>query len=647
MTPTRAGSTSSTKKDPEKDQQTTTEAGSGNNTHNFDALPPVPMKAFAKLPGWKALRSMRTAIWLLLALAIATFIPTWVPQRITNQTKVQEFAEDHPSWFQAFDRLRLFDVFDSWWYIGIYGTLLFVLVNCLVPRTRNFFRQQKQAFATPRERKQFPSLPCHVEMQVPLSPEETVSLLKKTLRSHRFRQGNLNTRGQWVAEKGHLREGGSLVFHWSFFVLLLGMFFTRAFGFEGQVLLVEGEHWVDAPVNYDYYNPGRFFGPEDHRGFEIAHDSFEVRFFENGGPADFVSTVRVFDDTNNNAQGEKSQVLQKEIRVNNPLDYRGMKFYQISWGWAIRVTIDDQNGKPLFDDWVPLFPGGARNTWTGVVKLPSLSPQVGMELFFFPDALLLGEEEAADLRGDFAGGENLLIRLFARPGPPTIGDAVLLAGEYAGDLGQNTLFQTVYDLRTENMEGPLEYGLARLSNTGYRFADGLSLHAPEIRHYSVLRVKRDPGLWTVLIAAVLLMFGLTASLYISRRRLWVWVRPVEPDPSDTNTATAASGTDTKETAAPRTPPPNHNSTPSQSGEKPTATATESTTMSPASPLSQRNDVLSQQHATEAAAPRTPQTMVTLGGLAYQRKDAFETEFTRLVKDLQAKLRSNQAHGNNT
>jgi cytochrome c biogenesis protein len=50
---------------------------------------------------------------------------------------------------------------------------------------------------------------------------------------------------------------------------------------------------------------------------------------------------------------------------------------------------------------------------------------------------------------------------------------------------------------------------------------GIEVAFPELREYTQLLVKRDPGLWIMLAAALLLVAGLLPGLYSSRRRLWV------------------------------------------------------------------------------------------------------------------------------
>ena len=46
-----------------------------------------------------------------------------------------------------------------------------------------------------------------------------------------------------------------------------------------------------------------------------------------------------------------------------------------------------------------------------------------------------------------------------------------------------------------------------------------------LRQYTVLQVSRDRGVKILAVAAVLILVGLLASLYTSRRRVWVRARP--------------------------------------------------------------------------------------------------------------------------
>ena len=62
---------------------------------------------------WRQLTSMRTALILLLLLAIGSIPGSLIPQRDQDQMKVARFIQDHPVISQWYERLSLFDVFGS------------------------------------------------------------------------------------------------------------------------------------------------------------------------------------------------------------------------------------------------------------------------------------------------------------------------------------------------------------------------------------------------------------------------------------------------------------------------------------------------------------------------------------------------------
>jgi len=485
---------------------------------SFTELPPTPMRAFQRLGGWRVLRSMRTAIYLLIALTAATLVPTFVPQRINNAQKVLEIRRTHPYWYSVGERLKVFDVFTSPWYMAIWVSLLVVLFLCLLPRTAAFFRQWRRALAEPHSGA-LPNLPHVTEWQTSLSPGDAARAARRTLRRRRWRQGRANPSGQYVAEKGALREAGSLLFHWSLFLLIIGLAVSRFLGFAGQAVIVEGKEWVEAPINFDSWRNKGSLGDSAHRGFTVALDSFVVDDPQTDAPQDFVSTVRVIDGGR--------EVAEKRIAPNDPLNYRGVKMYQLSFGWAAQIRVVDADGRTVFDDFVILRPEGPRGSWTGVVKVPSLQPQAGLAVYLFPTAEQITPSQAEALGEDELGPRVLLRN---RPGAPMADNPAILFREWRGDLGLEAGPQSVYNLDTAAMT-ETDAGLVTLDSNGFTLEDGLRVEFPELRHYSVFDVKRDPGLAFVLVSAVLLLLGLVGALYSRRRRLWVWVRPA-PEGAD-------------------------------------------------------------------------------------------------------------------
>jgi len=85
---------------------------------------------------WRQLTSMRTALFLLLLLAIGAVPGSVWPQRNIDAGRVADYLARHESTGPWLDRLGFFDVYSSPWFAAIYLLLFVSLVGCVVPRSR-------------------------------------------------------------------------------------------------------------------------------------------------------------------------------------------------------------------------------------------------------------------------------------------------------------------------------------------------------------------------------------------------------------------------------------------------------------------------------------------------------------------------------
>src|SRR4249920_3051673 len=88
---------------------------------------------------WRQLTSMRTALFLLLLLALAAVPGSLVPQRTSDPNGVLQFEQNDPETFKVLDSLGLFSTFASPWFSAIYLLLFISLVGCIIPRTKHHF----------------------------------------------------------------------------------------------------------------------------------------------------------------------------------------------------------------------------------------------------------------------------------------------------------------------------------------------------------------------------------------------------------------------------------------------------------------------------------------------------------------------------
>jgi len=466
---------------------------------------PGPVQTLGLL--WRRLRKMSTALILLFALAAASVIATFIPQQPLIPSTVAQWlsgeAGPGSAVARAFDWLGLFNVFGSWWFTTLVVLLFTSLTGCLIPRWRGFLRLVRKP---PPAGRSLDRLSERREFFTAASPDEALALAASTLRGYRHRRvaaaDTASGNQQLAAQRGHAREGASLVFHTAFYLLLAGVIIGKVFGFEGQVNLPEGEAFADTRIAYDLAEPGRLFGLDDHRGFVVELEDFDVSYFPNFTPKDFVSRVRVL---------EGGEVVREGVtRVNHPFVHDGMKLYQLRFGMAPRIIVR-AGATVLFDEKVMLSDAGG-GVWTGAAKVSlggrnadgEAGPQIALDLVFLPDAAVTDrgvpftrspEPKNPRLIGELYVGQDLGLdqpiaaSSFNRAGGQVVGDPAVLAPGSSVDMANGNL----------------------------------TVEFAELKMWSGFQVTHAPGRWILLFAAILLLAGLIPSLHSYRRRVWVEV----------------------------------------------------------------------------------------------------------------------------
>jgi len=439
--------------------------------------------------GWREFRSMRTALVLLFFIASGAIFGSLFPQRNISPQRVAQYFGDHPKVAPLLDRLGLFDVFGSPWFMAIYLALLTALVACLIPRIRTFTRIVRARPPAPRP--QLDRYRNAAAFTVPVPPERAVAATRKVLRRRRFRVTSYGD-GELAAEKGYLREGGSLVFHVSFLLLLIGLAYGKGFGYRGQLTLVEGQSLANTRIAYDAFTPGRFFGSGSLAPFSLRLDRFANTFYDNGTPREYASWVTASSLDGRRVGGQK-------ITVNHPMTVDGVRVFQSDYGYAPVVTVRDAAGHVLADDPVLSERAPASEVSTGAIKLPQLNPQVGLQLTFFTGLEVSGNQFYND---------------------PRLVDPVLVILPYQGDLRADQA-QSVFSLDTTGLRMVGGQPLVLPLGKSGKLANGMRVSFTGLKHYAVLTLTRDPGVPVMATAGTLILLGLIPSLYVTRRRVWL------------------------------------------------------------------------------------------------------------------------------
>src|SRR4030095_8953474 len=132
---------------------------------------------------WREYRSMRTALVLLVVLAAASVLGSLFPQEGLSPQRVDQYFADHPALAPVLERLGLFDVFGSAWYMAIYVALLGALVACLVPRTRALVRVLR---SRPPRGGDLSRYRTRATFSTAAAPEDAMAAARRGLDLHRY-----------------------------------------------------------------------------------------------------------------------------------------------------------------------------------------------------------------------------------------------------------------------------------------------------------------------------------------------------------------------------------------------------------------------------------------------------------------------------
>ncbi|MFY0409699.1 cytochrome c biogenesis protein ResB [Solicola sp. PLA-1-18] len=457
---------------------------------------------------WRQLTSMRTALFLLLLLAVAAIPGSLVPQRGVDAQALERYQIQHPDLAPVLDRLGFFSVYTSPWFSAVYLLLMVSLVGCILPRTLVYLRALRAR--PPKAPRNLERLPESRRYETDAAEDEVVAHARKVLGRGRARVDVVGSEVR--AESGYLREAGNLVFHVCLVVVLVSVAAGGLLGYRGSAIVVdEGGGFSNDLTQYDEFSAGALFDTDTLPPFSLTLDDFRARFQlsgpQRGAPREFEALGRY---TERPGAAEKPF----DIQVNHPLDIDGTSVFIVGQGYAPVIKVTDGDGKVAFDGAVPFLPEDGTYTSTGVVKVPDAGPeQLGFQGFFLPTAISVGDD-AAPISA-FPGAANPNLGLFA----------------YYGDLGlddgdpQSVFILDKDDLtQMTNADGtPFRINLSQGQVTDLPDGRG-SVEFVGLRQFVKFQFSSSPGLQIPLWATSIGVLGLIMSLSIRPRRTWLRTR---------------------------------------------------------------------------------------------------------------------------
>jgi len=349
--------------------------------------------------------------------------------------------------------LTSLSIFDSIWF-AIPGCLL--MLNILICSLNRWKGIKLSVLGGPVQQKE--SFYNAGDNYIELPPirisnsevEKKIELLLKS-RGYRVRSKTEDNNMYITADKNRYFRLGTYLSHFSLILFVFAFIGGSHFGFRIANL--------EVPV-------GSTAKVGQNSGLSLQLISFSDQYYNNGMPKDYRSQVVLY----HNGQ----EVRQATIRVNHPLTYGGIRFYQAFFGPAAELQIQ-RNGSVIFDGEVPLdntSVSGEAVRYLGVLDL-----QNGLKVRLISSA------------------EN-------------IDDTMIPAGQLGLEVLQdgNQIGLTLMQKVTPQTIGNLEFTYNGESQ------------------FSGFQVSKDPTNTLIWVASILFIIGISAVLYFPYRHIWVLIQ---------------------------------------------------------------------------------------------------------------------------
>lgn len=408
---------------------------------------------------WDFFCSLKLTIFLLISLALTSIIGTIIPQ---GQIPPEYVASISPTKLKIYSNIGFFDMYHSWWFITLLYVFSLNLVSCSIKRLPHVFKFITEPTLVLGEaaRHSF-TLKKEVHLSAPLEAgrEKLAEFLGKEFAAPVLSEHN----GEYhlFSQKNAWCRLGVYVVHFSILVIFVGAIIGSLFGYKGFVSIVEGSSASSVELRNGKQMP---------LGFELRCEQFSVSFYNTGAPKEFKSILTVLE----NGQPVKDHTNVRVV-VNDPLTYKGITFYQSSYGQA-------SEGSEHFFSVAPR--NGGTPTRITVRDGQAVTLQDGTTF-----KLLETAQEVRQFMPEFSGPAARVEVAFKGKTPQTF----IVFKNYPEINAQRG------DALTFNYEGT------------------------NARMYTGLQVAKDPGVWVVWVGCTLMLIGLYIAFFMSHKRVWVVV----------------------------------------------------------------------------------------------------------------------------
>ena len=413
---------------------------------------------------WLTLSSIKTGVVLIILVVIFSAAGTVILQRpITDPDDLQRAYS--PAMLRFLDVTGLTDIFHTRWFVALMILVSLSIIAASVQRFPNAWRYFARPYKSPDEsfRK---VLPTQALIAV-ADDEQGLSAAERAFRHLGLKAERIVRTNSFslFAERNRISEMGVYIVHASLLLIFLGFIVDSLYGWRGFLMLTPGS----ASDQIELKNGSPRTIP-----FSIRCDGTGEETYADGTPKRWWSKLAVVDGGR--------EIARKEIVVNDPLVYQGLRFYQASYGRTGKLDQLIVNATPA---------RGATRTpqeiSLAVNQTVALDADTSVQLVeFIPDFVVQDGRVYARSRDVVNPAVHLVV---------TSKKANTSVNVWLPDIpgvGENASSPYIFDPKD------LKTGL-----------------------YTGLQVSHEPGQFAVWAGVVLMALGLTFVFYVVHMRFWV------------------------------------------------------------------------------------------------------------------------------
>ncbi len=411
---------------------------------------------------WQALSSIKTGVILLITVVVLSAAGTIVLQRPVTEPDEMQRAYS-PQILRILDAVGLTDVFHAWWFVALMVLVSVSIIAASIERFPNAWRYYARPYKYPDKnfRRALPT-----QKQMAITDEETgLVAAERALHHLGLRPERVVQRDHFslFAERNRFSEMAVYIVHASLLLIFFGGIVDALWGWRGSVMLTKGQQSSQVELRD---------GKKKSLPFAVRCDGAGQENYPDGTPKKWWSQLVVV--------REGQDLQRKEIVVNDPLVYGGVRFYQASYGPNGKLD------KMLLSAKASNGEGEKKDLALGLNETAMLDADTTVQL--------------AEFIPDYVVGDG---RVYTR-----------------SNTVENPAARLVVTSRKSgkhiNFWLPALEGFAENAQSPYQF-DAVDL---KMGYFTGLEVSHEPGQWAVWTGVVLMGIGLTLVFYVAHTRFW-------------------------------------------------------------------------------------------------------------------------------